>query len=196
MSYFTTAHKTLSKLLLIRKTLLICGDFNGLIGKAALGYEGIHGRYGFGKQNINGERMLEFAVSNNLVVGNSKFVKKDNHLITYQSGGYSSQINYILLQCNKFHLVEDIKVVSGEECITQHRLLICDLKLKISKNAEKKFVPKLRTWKLEDPCKKEAYAESFNDLLANYRIDNLDNVDDIWKYFKESVFSDTEKVCG
>ena len=136
MSYFTTAYKTLSKLLLIRKTLLICGDFNGLIGKAALGYEGIHDRYGFGKQNINGERILEFAVSNNLVVGNSKFVKKDNHLITYQSGGYSSQIDYILLQCNKFHLVEDIKVVSGEECITQHRLLICDLKLKISKNAE------------------------------------------------------------
>ena len=41
---------------------------------------------------------------------------------------------------------------------------------------------------------KEAYVESLNDLLANYRIDNPDNVDDIWKYFKESVLSVTEKV--
>ena len=69
------------------ETLLICGDFNGHTEKAALGYEGIYGGYGFGKRNIDGERILEFAVANNLFVGNSKFVKKDNHLITYQSGG-------------------------------------------------------------------------------------------------------------
>ena len=31
------------------------------------------------------------AVANNPVVVNSKFVKKDNHLIAYQSGGCSSQ---------------------------------------------------------------------------------------------------------
>ena len=127
------------------KMLLICGDFNSHTGKAALGYEGIHGGYGFGKCNMDGERILEFAVANNLVVGNSKFVKKDNHLITYQSGGCSSQVDYILLQCNKFHLVKDIKVIPDEQCITQHRLLICDLKLKISQTTENKFVPKLRT---------------------------------------------------
>ena len=85
--------------------LLICGDFNGHFGRAALGYEGIHGGHGFGKCNIDGERILEFAVANNLVVGNSNIVKKDNHLMTYQSGGCSSQVDYILLQCNKLNLV-------------------------------------------------------------------------------------------
>ena len=34
---------------------------------------------------------------------------------------------------------------------------------------------------LEFPCMKEAYVKSSNDLLANYRIDNPDNKDDIWK---------------
>ena len=56
------------------ETLLICGDFNGHIGKTASGYKGIHGWYGFGKHNIDGERILKFVVANNLVVGNSKFV--------------------------------------------------------------------------------------------------------------------------
>ena len=148
------------------ETLLICGDFNGRIGKAAWRYEGIHGGYGFSKRNIDGERILEFAVANNLVVRNPKFVKKDNHLSTYQSGGCSSQVDYILLQCNKFHLLKDIKVIPGDECITQHRLLICDLKLKISKNTGKKFVPKLRTWKLKDSSKIEGYVESLNGLLT------------------------------
>ena len=50
--------------------LLICGDLNSDIGKAALGYEGIHSGYVFDKRNIDGERILEFAVTSNLVVGN------------------------------------------------------------------------------------------------------------------------------
>ena len=41
--------------------LLLCDDFNGRIGKVALGYEGIHGGYVFGTRNIDGERILEFA---------------------------------------------------------------------------------------------------------------------------------------
>ena len=56
--------------------LLICDDFNNCIGKVALGYEGIYGGCDFDIHNIDGERILEFAVANNLVVGNSKFVKK------------------------------------------------------------------------------------------------------------------------
>ena len=93
-------------------------------------------------------------------------MNKDNHLITYQSCGFLSQVDYILLQCNKFLLIKDIKIIPGEECITQHHLLICDLKLKISKNTEKKFAPKLRAWKLKDPSMKEAYVKSLNNLIA------------------------------
>ena len=130
--------------------LLTCSDFNSNIGKSALGYEAIHGAYGFGKHNIDGQRILDFGVANNLVV-NLTFMKKNNHLTIYQSGGRSNQVDYILLQCNKFHLVKDIKVIPDEQCITQQHLLICNLKLKISKNTEKKFVPKLRVWKLKDP---------------------------------------------
>ena len=100
-------------------------------------------------------------------MGNSKFVKNENHLITYQSGGSSSQVDYILLQCNKLHLVKDIKAIPCEEYITQYHLLICNLKLKISKNTEKKFAPKLRAWKLKDPSMKEAYGESLNNFLAD-----------------------------
>ena len=102
-------------------------------------------------------------------MGNPKFVKKDNHLIVYQSCGCSSQVDYILLQCKKFHLVKDIKVIPGEECITQHHLLICNLKLKISKNTETTIVPKLRVWKLKAPNIKEAYVKSLSNVLSNYR---------------------------
>ena len=43
---------------------------------------------------------------------------------------------------------------------------------------------------------KEAYVESLHDILANYRIDNPDNVDDTRKYFKESVHPQKKFVVG
>ena len=47
--------------------LFLCGDFNGHIGKNADGYEGVHGGRGFGRRNMEGERILEFAVAHNLI---------------------------------------------------------------------------------------------------------------------------------
>ena len=42
--------------------LFVCGDFNGHTGKNANGYEGVHCGGGFGRRNLEGERILEFAV--------------------------------------------------------------------------------------------------------------------------------------
>ena len=69
-----------------KKFLFLFGDWNGHVGKAAAGFEEVHGGCGFG-DNTEGERILEFATANNLAVGNSWFQKDDNHLVTYDSGG-------------------------------------------------------------------------------------------------------------
>ena len=108
------------------ETLVICGDLNGHIGKLANDYEGVHSGYGFGLRNKEGE-YIKFPVAHDLVVGNSYFTKKDNHLITYQSGGINSQIDYILVRRSDFKLMRDIKVILGEEVVTQHRMLVSDM---------------------------------------------------------------------
>ena len=56
------------------------------------------------------------------------FTKKDNHLETCQLGGINSQINHILVRRSDFKLVRDIKVISGEEVVAQHRMLVSDMK--------------------------------------------------------------------
>ena len=89
--------------------------------------EGVHGGYGHDLRNKEGEHILEFAVAHNLVVRNSYFTRKDNHLITHQSGGNNSQIDYILVRTSDFKLLRDIKVSPGEEVVTQHRMLVSDI---------------------------------------------------------------------
>jgi len=49
-----------------------------------MGYEGVHGGFGYGKQNVDGERVLDFADSFGLKVTNTWFKKDDEKLITYQ----------------------------------------------------------------------------------------------------------------
>jgi len=50
---------------------VILGDFNGHVGKMQGGYEGAHGGFGYGKRNVEGERMLDFADSFGLKVANT-----------------------------------------------------------------------------------------------------------------------------
>jgi hypothetical protein len=67
--------------------LFICGDFNGHVGGEAEGYEGVHGCHGFGRRNLEGELLLQFAEARDLVVANTWFTKKEKQMVTYESGG-------------------------------------------------------------------------------------------------------------
>ena len=49
----------------------VLGDFNGHFGISSLGYDGIHCGFGWGEHNRDGERILEFADSLDMVVGNT-----------------------------------------------------------------------------------------------------------------------------
>ena len=57
--------------------LLICGDLNGHVGSEIDGFEGVHGGFGFGKRNVEGEMILEFADALNLAVLNMWFKERE-----------------------------------------------------------------------------------------------------------------------
>ena len=66
------------------------GDFNGHIGRDAGNFNSVHGGFGLGARNESGEKLLEFALEKDLVIENTIFRKKDEHLTTYKSGGYAT----------------------------------------------------------------------------------------------------------
>ena len=71
------------------------GNWNGHIGTVGFGFEEVHGGKGFGVRNAEGKRLLEFAVANDLFVGNTLFTKRESHLATYCSGIHKTQIDYM-----------------------------------------------------------------------------------------------------
>ena len=67
-------------------------------------------------------------MSCNLVIGNTCFKKRTNHLITFTLGEKSTQIDYVLIRKTFYKQVRDVKVISGEEIAKQHHLLVCDFR--------------------------------------------------------------------
>ena len=107
------------------KAIVTCGNFNGKLGKLANGYEGIRGGHDYGLTNTAGECILEFNVTWKL-----SFQQIRYHLIIYQSGSNSSQIDYILVRKSDVKHVHSIKAIPGEEVVTHDQLLETDLKWK------------------------------------------------------------------
>lgn len=73
--------------------------------------------------------MLECAKTFNLVIANSYFLKKVEHLITFRIMVSKTQINYLLLiKCDR-GLWTYCKVILSEKLTTQHMLLVMDLEI-------------------------------------------------------------------
>ena len=72
--------------------LILLGDWDGHVSKSSAGYEGVHDKMVW-TQNTEGESLLEFAMSCNMVIDNTCFKKWSNHLITFTSGEGRTQID-------------------------------------------------------------------------------------------------------
>ncbi|XP_070031069.1 uncharacterized protein [Nicotiana tomentosiformis] len=68
-----------------------------------------------------------------LVIANSKFSKREEHLVTLQSMVAKTQIDYLLLRRCDRGLCKDCKVILGETIATQHRLLVMDVYIMIKR---------------------------------------------------------------
>jgi hypothetical protein len=60
----------------ISEKLFIEGDLNGHVGSTRVGFDGVHGGFGYGSRNQEGEGILNFALAYDLFVPNTLFRKR------------------------------------------------------------------------------------------------------------------------
>ena len=89
--------------------LIPCGDWNGNVVHAGTGHREVHDGMGYGRPepDVVGERILEYALAFELLLGNTCFKKRDSHLITYKSGNIATQIDFVLFRRTKCKLVTE-----------------------------------------------------------------------------------------
>ena len=136
--------------------VVIGADLNGHVGEDNVDCKDVMGRHGFGTRNAGGERIVEFASRTSMAVLNTYFTKKDEHKITYKSGGRRTQIDYILCRRENLKEVADCKTLVGEHVTTQHRLVVCKIQFETKPKIPVQVKPRIRWWKLkEDEVRKD-----------------------------------------
>ena len=165
-------------------------DLNGHVGKGNIGDEEIMGRYGAGTKNKEGLMVVDFAKRIDLAIINTYFKKKDEHRVTYKSGGKSTQVDYVM--CRRRNLKEmcDCKVIVNECVAKQHRMVVCKIALMVKKKkAEKKVKPKIRWWKLKDTSCQKAFRQEMTRILGG-----KDGLPDEWDKTAEMLRKTAETV--
>ncbi|XP_065668148.1 uncharacterized protein LOC136088371 [Hydra vulgaris] len=110
--------------------MILRADFNGHVGECNSGDEEVMDRYGVKERNTEGQMVVDFSKRIKMAEFNTYFKKKEEHRMTYKSGGRGTQVDYIL--CKRRNLKEDGFGDEEEE------------------ESESRAEPKIRWWKLKD----------------------------------------------
>ena len=89
--------------------------------------------------------------------------KRPSSLVNFKSGSSQSQIDYVLVRRAMRKLFKDVKVIAGEECTPQHRLMVGDLTL--NSIIERPYATRRKVWKLKVEKGRQAFGHKFRRIL-------------------------------
>ncbi|KAK3559553.1 hypothetical protein QTP86_013720 [Hemibagrus guttatus] len=142
--------------------VVIGADFNGHVGEGNTGDEEVMGKFGVKERNLEGQMVVDFAKRMDMGVVNTYFQKREEHRVTYKSGGRRTQVDYILCRRGNLKEISACKVVVGESVARQHRMVVCRTLIVCKKKRSKiEIEKKTKWWKL----KNEECCEEFRQKL-------------------------------
>ncbi|KAK3540301.1 hypothetical protein QTP70_029602 [Hemibagrus guttatus] len=127
--------------------VVIGADFNGHVGEGNRGDEEVMGKFGVKERDLEGQMVVDFAKRMDMTVVNTYFQKREEHRVTYKSGGRRTQVDYILCRRGNLKEISDCKVVVGESVARQHRMVVCRMTLMVCKKKRSKIeIEKKTKW--------------------------------------------------
>ena len=189
--------------------LLIIGDMNAKVGSDNSDRETAMGRHGCGEINNNGERLVDFCLNNNCVIGGTLFPHKDIHKLTWKSpdGITINQIDHIIINNKWRGSLKDVRVYRKPDVNSDHYMLAAAITLKLKANhtnhKQRKIfdIAKLRTPRVQKAFTLElrnrfAILEHLNVDPDQQRDEDTDTVEESWSEMKEAYIKTAENIIG
>ena len=161
--------------------LVVAGYLNGHVGSDKIGYEEVHRGHRVGAPHEEGIKVLYFATAYQMRILHTSYQKRNNHLVTYSSGGRETQIDYIMLRKEHASECRNCKVLPSEPITTQHRILIADLAVKKTRQRRAAGRKWLRWWKLTDEEMKGKFRRNLVERLSNIDQATTENAEQWWE---------------
>ncbi|KAK3541127.1 hypothetical protein QTP86_015732, partial [Hemibagrus guttatus] len=171
--------------------VVIGADFNGHVGEGNTGDEEVMGKFGVKERNLEGQMVVDFAKRMDMGVVNTYFQKREEHRVTYKSGGRRTQVDYILCRRGNLKEISDCKVVVGESVARQHRMVVCRMTLMVCKTKRSKIEKKTKWWKLKNEECCEEFRQKLRQALGGQVV-----LPDDWETTAEVIRETGRKVLG
>ena len=87
--------------------------------------------------------------------------------------------------------IKDVKVIPGEECVSQHKLVVMDMSIKRStKKNTKGMRGRLKTWKLRSATGRQEFECVVGKIMVHG-----ESVEERWNSLEHGLKRAAEKVC-
>lgn len=189
--------------------VIVMGDLNAKIGYQMPGEEGTVGKHALmAERSDNGERFVASCMENNMAITTTQYPHKDIHKYTWTSpdGRTKNQIDHIAINGKFRNSITDARTYRGADAATDHNLVMCKLKLKLSKvKKDKSGVKKYDLRKLQQRSTREKFTLELRNRFSCLQVEddesNAANPEDStvekkWRNFKDAYNQTAEKVLG
>ena len=181
--------------------LIILGDFNARVGADNTSWNEALGKFGIGKMNSNGEKLLAFCTENNLIITNTMFKAPDCKKTTWMHprSKHWHQIDFIVTRQRDKTDVLSTTVMRGANCSTDHQMLRAKFSLGLRKVYSKqgsKKPAKLNTQALKDPRVRDQLENEITKAINEIPPVQDEDVNKEWETLKNTIFSSAEKLLG
>lgn len=183
---------------------IIIGDANAQVGKEniylpTIGKHSLHNC-----SNDNGQRLIDFAVSKDMVIGSTMFPHKNIHKGTWKSpdGKTVNQIDHFVIDKRHQSMLEDIRSFRGANIDSDHYLVMAKINARISNYKKEHLFGNKKLYNV-DKLKSEdtlmQYRNKLTNELANKdreETEGIINVDTKWEEIKMAIVTTAEHTIG
>ncbi|XP_063588673.1 uncharacterized protein LOC134765810 [Penaeus indicus] len=173
--------------------IIVMGDFNAKVDNERV--DNIVGPHGLGSRNERGEMLVEWAQTNNMIIGNTWFKQSPRSLWTWLSPDdhTRNQIDYILVNKRFRNSLLASKTLSGADCYSDHVPVMGRIRAKMRKLKKPTLREQLDVSLLQkDNTIKEKYAVEVKNRFS--ALEGLDSIEDHWKGLKVSIMDAANEV--
>ncbi|RUS80216.1 hypothetical protein EGW08_012012 [Elysia chlorotica] len=183
--------------------LIIMGDLNAKVGNTP--YPPTVGRFGLGKQNERGERLIQFCEEHQLIIANTHFKQTARKLYTWKSPGDVSrnQIDYIMISNRFKNNVKSVKTYPGADIHSDHNPVVAKLQIKLkvcnkpTKHSAKIDISALKMSTIQEQylvTVKNKFESLMNITDSQEAVDKREVIENRWEALKTSMQEANEQI--
>jgi hypothetical protein len=168
--------------------LFLLGDFNARVGDDYEAWPSCIGRFGVGKLNSSGQRLLELCTHHGLCVTNTFFSSKLHHRVFWwhPRSGRGHQLDMIITRRSSLYCVLNTRSYHSADCDTDHSLVCAIVKEKFrtvfgSRQARKS---RIDVDNARIPELKTQFQASIGESLQNYA---GESIEEKWKEIRQVI---------